>query len=158
MLPFLFFIVFGFPHMLSPITIILIDLATNIWPSFALGYEVPEADIMKRPPRSRKERLFSLRLAYHSYIRIGVYQLLVMVLSFMYGVCFQYRYFTGHAMPLRAFANTSHLDFQNVRLAELLRLHYDDIRFTESYYSIPRVAEAILNYGQTSAFASMVMM
>lgn len=57
--PFLLFVICGFPNCLSSIIIILIDLATSIWPAFALGYEPCESDIMSKPPRGRKDKMFS---------------------------------------------------------------------------------------------------
>ncbi|MFF7169391.1 cation-translocating P-type ATPase [Streptomyces pseudovenezuelae] len=50
----------GFP--LVPITavqILAIDLGSDVLPALALGAEPPEPDVMDRPPRSRRERLFS---------------------------------------------------------------------------------------------------
>ncbi|WP_338676519.1 cation-transporting P-type ATPase [Streptomyces sp. SCSIO 30461] len=50
----------GFP--LVPITavqILAIDLGSDVLPALALGVEPPEPDVMDRPPRSRRERLFS---------------------------------------------------------------------------------------------------
>ncbi|MFF4507355.1 cation-translocating P-type ATPase [Streptomyces sp. NPDC001401] len=50
----------GFP--LVPITavqILAIDLGSDVLPALALGAEPPEPDVMDRPPRSKRERLFS---------------------------------------------------------------------------------------------------
>ncbi|MEV5480089.1 MULTISPECIES: cation-translocating P-type ATPase [Streptomyces] len=50
----------GFP--LVPITavqILAIDLGSDVLPALALGAEPPEPDVMDRPPRSRRDRLFS---------------------------------------------------------------------------------------------------
>ena len=52
MSPFLMFIILGIPLALGTVTIICIDLGTDIFPAIALAYEVPESDIMKRPPRN----------------------------------------------------------------------------------------------------------
>ncbi|MFF5313384.1 cation-translocating P-type ATPase [Streptomyces massasporeus] len=51
----------GFP--LVPITavqILAIDLGSDVLPALALGAEPPESDVMDRPPRPRRERLFSM--------------------------------------------------------------------------------------------------
>jgi len=72
-MPFLLFVLFGFPNTLNAIVIILIDLCTSIWPTFALGYEPGEADLMERPPRSIHDRMFSKNLCYNSYGRVGIY-------------------------------------------------------------------------------------
>ncbi|WP_327691958.1 cation-transporting P-type ATPase [Streptomyces sp. NBC_00461] len=50
----------GFP--LVPITavqILAIDLGSDVLPALALGAEPPEPDVMDRPPRAKRERLFS---------------------------------------------------------------------------------------------------
>ncbi|MGW2635210.1 HAD-IC family P-type ATPase [Streptomyces chattanoogensis] len=50
----------GFP--LVPITavqILAIDLGSDVLPALALGAEPPEPDVMDRPPRSRRQPLFS---------------------------------------------------------------------------------------------------
>lgn len=44
---------------LKPAHLLWINLITDSFPAIALGMEDGEADQMKRPPRSRKERLFS---------------------------------------------------------------------------------------------------
>ena len=50
----------GFPLVpLSAVQILAIDLGSDVMPALALGAEGPEADVMDRPPRSRRERLFS---------------------------------------------------------------------------------------------------
>ncbi|MFE7896881.1 cation-translocating P-type ATPase [Streptomyces sp. NPDC057424] len=50
----------GFPLVpLSAVQILAIDLGSDVLPALALGAEPPEPDVMDRPPRSRRERLFS---------------------------------------------------------------------------------------------------
>jgi Ca2+-transporting ATPase len=50
----------GFPLVpISAVQILAIDLGSDVLPALALGAEPPEADVMDRPPRSRRERLFS---------------------------------------------------------------------------------------------------
>ncbi|MEU3173068.1 cation-transporting P-type ATPase [Streptomyces sp. NPDC007000] len=50
----------GFPLVpISAVQILAIDLGTDVLPALALGAEPPEPDVMDRPPRSRRERLFS---------------------------------------------------------------------------------------------------
>ena len=71
--PFLLFIICGFPSCLSSIIIVLIDLSTSIWPAFALSSEFPESDIMLKPPRGRKERMFSNRVCAFSYGGYGIF-------------------------------------------------------------------------------------
>ncbi|MFF9307010.1 cation-translocating P-type ATPase [Streptomyces sp. NPDC014777] len=50
----------GFPLVpISAVQILAIDLGSDVLPALALGAEPPESDVMERPPRSRRERLFS---------------------------------------------------------------------------------------------------
>ncbi|GAB2920678.1 cation-translocating P-type ATPase [Streptomyces heilongjiangensis] len=53
----------GFPLVpISAVQILAIDLGSDVLPALALGAEPPEPDVMDRPPRSRRERLFSAAL------------------------------------------------------------------------------------------------
>ncbi|WP_289926754.1 cation-transporting P-type ATPase [Streptomyces sp. S.PB5] len=53
----------GFPLVpLTAVQILAIDLGSDVLPALALGAEPPERDTMERPPRSRRERLFSAAL------------------------------------------------------------------------------------------------
>jgi sodium/potassium-transporting ATPase subunit alpha len=52
-LPFLLFIFMTIPLPLGNITVLWIDLATDIYPAISLAYEKPESDIMLRNPRDR---------------------------------------------------------------------------------------------------------
>jgi magnesium-transporting ATPase (P-type) len=50
----------GFPLVpISAVQILAIDLGSDVLPALALGAEPPEPDVMDRPPRSRREPLFS---------------------------------------------------------------------------------------------------
>ncbi len=44
---------------LSPIQLLWLNLVTDSFPALALGSEMPEADIMDRPPRSKKESIIN---------------------------------------------------------------------------------------------------
>ena len=70
--PFLFFIVFGCPLPLGTVTILCIDLGTDMVPAISLAYEQPESDIMRRAPRdSKKDKLVNERLISIAYGQIG---------------------------------------------------------------------------------------
>lgn len=49
--PFLVYILLGIPLPLGTVTILCIDLGTDMVPAISLAYEKAESDIMKRPPR-----------------------------------------------------------------------------------------------------------
>lgn len=73
--PFLFFIVLSIPLPLGTVTILFIDLGTDLWPAISLAYEKAESDIMKRKPRDpQADRLVNERLISVSYGQIGMIQ------------------------------------------------------------------------------------
>ncbi|KAM9604690.1 potassium-transporting ATPase alpha chain 2 [Trichechus inunguis] len=73
--PFLIYIIVGLPLPIGTITILFIDLGTDIIPSVALAYEKAESDIMNRKPRhKKKDRLVNKPLALYSYLHIGLMQ------------------------------------------------------------------------------------
>ncbi|KAF7636273.1 NR LBD domain-containing protein [Meloidogyne graminicola] len=74
LVPFLAFIVIGLPLPLGTITMLCIDIGTDIIPSITIGYEKAESDIMTRPPRKRTDKLVDLRLFAMAYFQIGFIQ------------------------------------------------------------------------------------
>ena len=73
--PFIFYVLFGFPLALGTITILCIDLGTDIFPSISLAYEKAESDIMKRKPRNPKvDHLVTGKLIHRSYFQLGMIQ------------------------------------------------------------------------------------
>merc|ERR1712117_215935 len=50
--PFLLFILCDVPLPLGTVTILCIDLGTDMVPAISMAYEGPESDIMKRQPRN----------------------------------------------------------------------------------------------------------
>ncbi|ELR50437.1 Sodium/potassium-transporting ATPase subunit alpha-4 [Bos mutus] len=75
--PFLMFIILGIPLPLGTITILCIDLGTDMVPAISLAYESAESDIMKRAPRNSKtDKLVNHRLIGMAYGQIGMIQAL----------------------------------------------------------------------------------
>ncbi|KAF7490924.1 Sodium/potassium-transporting ATPase subunit alpha [Sarcoptes scabiei] len=73
--PFLFFIIFNVPLPLGTVTILCIDLGTDMVPAISLAYEQAESDIMKRQPRNPiQDKLVNERLISVSYGQIGMIQ------------------------------------------------------------------------------------
>jgi len=73
--PFLMFILLSIPLPLGTITILCIDLGTDLVPAIALAYERAESDIMKRQPRCPvKDKLVNERLISLAYGQIGMIQ------------------------------------------------------------------------------------
>ncbi|KAG9482117.1 hypothetical protein GDO78_011031, partial [Eleutherodactylus coqui] len=72
MIPFMVYVIISCPLPLGTITILFIELGTDIIPSIALAYEKAENDIMTRKPRNPlKERLVNMPLLSYSYFHIG---------------------------------------------------------------------------------------
>ncbi|XP_041067805.1 sodium/potassium-transporting ATPase subunit alpha [Carcharodon carcharias] len=75
--PFLFFIIANVPLPLGTVTILCIDLGTDMVPAISLAYEQAESDIMKRQPRNPKtDKLVNERLISMAYGQIGMIQAL----------------------------------------------------------------------------------
>nr|CAH8866880.1 unnamed protein product [Trichobilharzia regenti] len=75
--PFLIYIIVGIPLPLGTITILCIDLGTDMIPAISLAYEEAESDIMKRMPRDPlHDRLVNERLIAMAYGQIGMIQAL----------------------------------------------------------------------------------
>nr|XP_040143203.1 sodium/potassium-transporting ATPase subunit alpha-4 isoform X3 [Ictidomys tridecemlineatus] len=75
--PFLLFIILSIPLPLGTITILCIDLGTDMVPAISLAYETAESDIMKRHPRNSKtDNLVNHRLIGMAYGQIGMIQAL----------------------------------------------------------------------------------
>ncbi|XP_063711553.1 sodium/potassium-transporting ATPase subunit alpha-3-like [Symsagittifera roscoffensis] len=73
--PFLAYVLFAIPLPLSTVTILLIDVGTDLWPAIALAYEPAESDIMKRKPRDPvNDRLVNHRMITLVYGMIGIMQ------------------------------------------------------------------------------------
>ncbi|KAL6481399.1 hypothetical protein MHYP_G00094790 [Metynnis hypsauchen] len=75
MSPFLFFVIAGIPLALGTVTILCIDLGTDMVPAISFAYEPAESDIMKRQPRNAQtDKLVNQRLISMAYGQIGMMQ------------------------------------------------------------------------------------
>ena len=73
--PFLLFILADVPLPLGTVTILCIDLGTDMVPAISMAYEYAESDIMKRPPRNPfTDKLVNERLISMAYGQIGMIQ------------------------------------------------------------------------------------
>merc|ERR1712032_982028 len=73
--PFLLFILADVPLPLGTVTILCIDLGTDMVPAISMAYEFAESDIMKRPPRNPfTDKLVNERLISMAYGQIGMTQ------------------------------------------------------------------------------------
>merc|ERR1740128_793949 len=73
--PFLLFILADVPLPLGTVTILCIDLGTDMVPAISMAYEQAESDIMKRQPRNPfTDKLVNERLISMAYGQIGMMQ------------------------------------------------------------------------------------
>merc|ERR1712227_181904 len=73
--PFLLFIIADVPLPLGTVTILCIDLGTDMVQAISMAYEQAESDIMKRPPRNPfTDKLVNERLISMAYGQIGMIQ------------------------------------------------------------------------------------
>ena len=73
--PFLLFIIADIPLPLGTVTILCIDLGTDMLPAISMAYEEAESDIMKRMPRNPfTDKLVNERLISVAYGMIGMIQ------------------------------------------------------------------------------------
>jgi calcium-translocating P-type ATPase len=87
----------GFPLVpISALQVLAIDLGSDVLPALALGAEPPEPDVMDRPPRSPRERLFSTGVV-RRFLFLGTIQAI--------GVCFVFFWHIHTAgIPYSAFS------------------------------------------------------
>ncbi|XP_063363093.1 sodium/potassium-transporting ATPase subunit alpha-like isoform X1 [Cydia amplana] len=69
--PVLMFILFSIPLPLGVMTILCVDLGTDMWPAVSLAHERAESDVMARPPR-RGQQLVSGRMLRLAYGHLGL--------------------------------------------------------------------------------------
>ncbi|MCF7861060.1 cation-transporting P-type ATPase [Candidatus Woesearchaeota archaeon] len=72
--PFLLFILLGWPLALPVLLILAIDLGTDMLPAIGLGVEKSSKDIMTRKPRDPKSKLLNWKMIARSYGFIGPMQ------------------------------------------------------------------------------------
>jgi magnesium-transporting ATPase (P-type) len=70
--PFIVFVLFRIPLPLTVMQILAVDLGTDLLPALALGAESPEPGVMRRPPRSRRERLLNFPTLLRAYGWLGM--------------------------------------------------------------------------------------
>ena len=84
LVPFLIYIGGDLPLAMEILVVLCIDLGTDILPAIALAYEDAEDVIMLRPPRTPDDHLVGARLIVVSYLTIGIFQTLAMLLAFFW--------------------------------------------------------------------------
>lgn len=82
--PYIAYVILRIPLPLTVMQILAVDLGTDMLPALALGAEPPEPGILKRPPRSIKERLLSLPLLARAYLFLGPIEALASMAGFFW--------------------------------------------------------------------------
>jgi len=84
LVPCLAFALFQIPLPLTVIQMLAIDLGTDVLPALALGAELPEPEVMRRPPRSPKERLLNWPLLARTYLFLGMMEAIAALAAFFF--------------------------------------------------------------------------
>uniref|UniRef100_A0A1A8PL28 Sodium/potassium-transporting ATPase subunit alpha n=1 Tax=Nothobranchius pienaari TaxID=704102 RepID=A0A1A8PL28_9TELE len=99
--PFLLFIIASIPLPLGTVTILCIDLGTDMVPAISLAYEAAESDIMKRQPRNPfRDKLVNERLISIAYGQIGMIQALGGFFSY-FVILAENGFLPGHLLGIR---------------------------------------------------------
>ncbi|KAL2827955.1 hypothetical protein BDW59DRAFT_53274 [Aspergillus cavernicola] len=79
-------VVLGVPQILSSFLMIIICCLTDCAGAITLAWEMPESDLLLRPPRDpKKDRLVDAKLLGHAYLFIGLYECFMSyVMAFWY--------------------------------------------------------------------------
>jgi Ca2+-transporting ATPase len=80
--PFLAMVAFKVPPALTVLQILAVDLGTDMVPALALGAEPPDAGLMERSPRGKKEVLLNTPLLLRAYGFLGVIEAVLSMLGF----------------------------------------------------------------------------
>jgi magnesium-transporting ATPase (P-type) len=84
LVPYLAFAFAGVPLALTIIQILAVDLGTDIVPALGLGAEPPDRTVMRRPPRSREDRLLTAGLVVRAYLFLGSCQAIAAMTVFFF--------------------------------------------------------------------------
>lgn len=72
------------PLPLTIMQILAMDLGTDMVPAIGLGAELPESEIMDRPPRSQNERLLSRKLLFLAFFWYGILESVISISAYFY--------------------------------------------------------------------------
>jgi sodium/potassium-transporting ATPase subunit alpha len=108
--PFIMFILLNMPLALGTITILCVDLGTDIAPSLSLSYEKAENDIMLRKPRDLvKDKMTNSRLVSFCYGQIALIE--AAAGFFAYSVCLaENGFFPSRAIGVRIFWDSPNIN------------------------------------------------
>jgi calcium-translocating P-type ATPase len=84
LVPYLAFAFARVPLALTVMQILAVDLGTDMVPALGLGAERPDAEVMRRPPRARGDRLLTLGVLVRTYLFLGVLEAAAAMAAFFY--------------------------------------------------------------------------
>jgi sodium/potassium-transporting ATPase subunit alpha len=84
LVPYILYAFYRLPLPLTIMQILAIDLGTDILPGLALGIEKPTGEEMKKPPRSPKEKLFSLPLILRVCLLLAPFEVIAGLFGYFY--------------------------------------------------------------------------
>jgi magnesium-transporting ATPase (P-type) len=84
LVPYLAFAFARVPLPLTVMQILAVDLGTYMVPALGLGAERPDAEVMRRPPRARGDRLLTLGVLVRAYLFLGVLEAAAAMAAFFY--------------------------------------------------------------------------
>ncbi|MEW6314355.1 MAG: cation-transporting P-type ATPase [Pseudomonadota bacterium] len=84
LVPYLAFVLFRIPLPLTIVQILAVDLGTDMLPALALGAEAPDPQVMRRPPRPRRQRLLNWPLLARAYLFLGPLEAIAAMAAFFF--------------------------------------------------------------------------
>jgi len=84
LVPFLAFAFLRLPLALTIVQILAVDLGTDMLPALGLGAEPSDASLMKRPPRTERDRLVSPGLLVRAYVFLGTFEAVASMAAFFF--------------------------------------------------------------------------
>ncbi|RNA18052.1 cation-transporting ATPase pma1 [Brachionus plicatilis] len=144
LIPVLMSIFIGVAQNISSFQMLIISLFTDIAPSLSLMMEKEETDLLKQPPRSRKDHLVDWKFLLHAYLFLG----LLIVLS---SQCLFFFY-----MYIYSGLSVNQIIFSFDKLSEI----YNETRIDgiKSDVLLHRKFDEIYFRGQTVTFVSIVLL
>ena len=83
-LPFLMMGIFNIPLAMTVLLVLAIDLGTDLLPAISLGAELPEEDILDKPPRDPDSNILNKSVLLRSYAFLGVMEAAMLFLFFFF--------------------------------------------------------------------------
>ncbi|MGQ9687861.1 MAG: cation-translocating P-type ATPase [Desulfobaccales bacterium] len=135
-IPYIAFVLFRIPLPLTIMQILAVDLGTDMLPALGLGAERPSAEVMKRPPRSAKEKLLYPGLLARANLFLGPIEAAAGLSGFflvLYGGGWQWGEMLAGSEPLYLKATTACL--AGIIVTQIANV-FACRSFTESVFSL----------------------